>query len=174
MKLSSGPARVGALRAAGVDVGLGTDGEKENNNLDLLEEMKFAALFQKVSTLDPTTATPGTSWPWPRSTAPRASASETSTGSLEAGKRADVVTVGLGRLPTTPVLHGRDLNVAAHLVFSANGHDVRQCGSTAAGRDRPPHDLRGRVGARAAQAAAEELFAGADCPVQRVADRQPS
>ena len=36
-------------------VGLGSDGEKENNNLDLIEEMKFASLLQKVSTLDPTT-----------------------------------------------------------------------------------------------------------------------
>jgi 5-methylthioadenosine/S-adenosylhomocysteine deaminase len=58
MKLSSGPARIGALRDAGVVVGLGSDGEKENNNLDLLEEMKFASLLQKVSTLDPTTGDP--------------------------------------------------------------------------------------------------------------------
>ena len=35
-------------------MGLGSDGEKENNNLDLIEEMKFASLLQKVSTLDPT------------------------------------------------------------------------------------------------------------------------
>ncbi len=46
---------VGDLRRAGVHVGLGSDGEKENNNLDLIEEMKFASLLQKVSTLDPTT-----------------------------------------------------------------------------------------------------------------------
>ena len=44
--------------AAGVVVGLGTDGEKENNNLDLLEETKFAALLQKVTTLDPTGGDP--------------------------------------------------------------------------------------------------------------------
>src|SRR5712692_9980595 len=58
MKLASGAARIGALRAAGVRVGLGTDGEKENNTLDLLAEMKFAALLQKVSTLDPATGDP--------------------------------------------------------------------------------------------------------------------
>ena len=58
MKLSSGPARIGDIRAAGIDVGLGTDGEKENNNLDLLEEMKFASLLQKVTTLDPTIGDP--------------------------------------------------------------------------------------------------------------------
>ena len=63
MKLASGSARIGALRTAGVTVGLGSDGEKENNNLDLLEEMKFASLLQKVSTLDPTAGDPAG---WPR------------------------------------------------------------------------------------------------------------
>ena len=58
MKLASGPARIGDLRRAGVHVGLGSDGEKENNNLDLVEEMKFASLLQKVTTLDPTTGDP--------------------------------------------------------------------------------------------------------------------
>src|SRR5258707_372881 len=48
MKLASGPARIGDLRRAGVHVGLGSDGEKENNNLDLIEEMKVASLLQKV------------------------------------------------------------------------------------------------------------------------------
>ena len=58
MKLSSGAARIGDLRRAGVKVGIGSDGEKENNNLDLVEEMKFASLLQKVTTLDPTTGDP--------------------------------------------------------------------------------------------------------------------
>jgi 5-methylthioadenosine/S-adenosylhomocysteine deaminase len=48
------------------------------------------------------------------------------TGSLTPGKRADVVTVDLRQLHFTPVLHGSDFNVAAHLVFSANGSDVDQ------------------------------------------------
>ncbi len=47
------------------------------------------------------------------------------TGSLVPGKRADLITVALDGLHTTPVLHGRDFNVAAHLVFSASGRDVR-------------------------------------------------
>ena len=46
------------------------------------------------------------------------------TGSLEPGKRADVVTVELRALHMTPVMHGDDFNVAAHLVFSATGRDV--------------------------------------------------
>ena len=47
------------------------------------------------------------------------------TGSLEVGKDADVVTVDLRGLHFVPVLHGADFNVAAHLVFTASGHDVR-------------------------------------------------
>jgi 5-methylthioadenosine/S-adenosylhomocysteine deaminase len=66
MKLASGAAPIGRYREQGLTVGLGTDGEKENNNLDLLEEMKFAALLQKLTTLDPTAGTRGTSWRWRR------------------------------------------------------------------------------------------------------------
>jgi 5-methylthioadenosine/S-adenosylhomocysteine deaminase len=125
MKLSSGPARVGQMRAAGIPVGIGTDGEKENNNLDLLEEMKFASLLQKVSTMDPTTGDPWEILDMATREGARALGLEEITGSLEPGKRADVVTVDLRSLHTTPVLRGDDFNVAAHLVFSACGHDVR-------------------------------------------------
>lgn len=125
MKLSSGPARLGAMRARGVTLGLGTDGEKENNTLDVIEEMKFASLLEKVSTLDPTTGDP-----WDVLTMATIGGARTlglggTTGSLEPGKRADVVTVDLRGLHTTPLLRGRDFNAAAHLVFSATGRDVR-------------------------------------------------
>jgi 5-methylthioadenosine/S-adenosylhomocysteine deaminase len=83
------------------------------------------------------------------------------TGSLAPGKRADIVAVDLGGLHTTPVLHGRDFNVAAHLVFSASGRDVRHVwvdGRHLVADGRP---LTFDVGAvrGEAQAAAEELFA---------------
>ncbi|HEX3425047.1 MAG TPA: amidohydrolase [Acidimicrobiales bacterium] len=125
MKLSSGPARIGALRSAGVTVGLGSDGEKENNNLDLFEEMKFASLLQKVSTLDPTTGDPWDILAMATIDGACTLGLDEITGSLVPGKRADVVTVDLRGLHTTPVLHGSDFNVAAHLVFSASGRDVR-------------------------------------------------
>jgi 5-methylthioadenosine/S-adenosylhomocysteine deaminase len=125
MKLSSGAAPVGAMRAAGIAVGLGSDGEKENNNLDLFEEMKFASLLQKVTTLDPTTGDPWDVLAMATLDGARALGLDDVSGSLEAGKRADVVTVDLRQLHTTPVMHGEHFNVAAHLVFSAQGHDVR-------------------------------------------------
>ena len=161
MKLSSGPARIGALAAAGVTVGLGSDGEKENNNLDLLEEMKFASLLQKVSTLDPTTGDPWDVLAMATIDGARALGLGGETGSLEPGKRADIVAVSLTGLHTTPVLHGGDFNVAAHLVFSASGRDVRHVwvdGRCLVADGRPLTFDAETVRAEA-QAAAEELFA---------------
>jgi 5-methylthioadenosine/S-adenosylhomocysteine deaminase len=161
MKLSSGPARIGAMRDAGVVVGLGSDGEKENNNLDLLEEMKFASLLQKVSTLDPTTGDPWDILAMATIDGARALKLDTVTGSLEAGKRADIVVIDLSGLHTTPVLHGADFNVAAHLVFSSSGRDVRDVwvdGRRLVAAGKPVTFDIGAV-RESAQGAAEELFA---------------
>ncbi|MEO7555800.1 MAG: amidohydrolase [Acidimicrobiales bacterium] len=160
MKLSSGAAPVGALRAAGVTVGLGSDGEKENNNLDLVEEMKFASLLQKVTTLDPTAGDPWDVLAMATIDGARTLGLDEVTGSLEPGKRADIITVDLSGLHTTPVLHGGDFNVAAHLVFSASGRDVRDVWVdgrrlVAAG---VPTTFDVAAVRATAQAAAEELF----------------
>ena len=83
------------------------------------------------------------------------------TGSLQVGKRADVITVDLRALHTTPLLHGADSNVVAHLVFSAFGHDVDQVwvdGRLLVDAGRLLHVDVAAVRMRA-QAAAEELFA---------------
>jgi 5-methylthioadenosine/S-adenosylhomocysteine deaminase len=161
MKLSSGPARIGDMRAAGVTVGLGSDGEKENNNLDLLEEMKFASLLQKVTTLDPTTGDPWDVLPMATIEGARTLGLDQITGSLEPGKRADLVVVDLSGLHTTPVLRGANFNVAAHLVFSSCGHDVRDVwvDGVALVRDRRPLTFDIETVRAEAQAAAEELFA---------------
>jgi 5-methylthioadenosine/S-adenosylhomocysteine deaminase len=124
MKLSSGPARIGDFLRAGLDVGLGSDGEKENNNVDIMQEMKFASLLQKVTTLDPTVGDPWEILEMATIGGARALALDSVTGSLEPGKRADIVTVDLRRPHMTPLLHGSDFNVPAHLVFSASGADV--------------------------------------------------
>ncbi len=161
MKLASGAARISAFRQAGVTVSLGTDGEKENNNLDLFEEMKFGSLLEKLSSLD---ATAGDPWDVLRMATidgARALGLDDLCGSIEPGKRADIITVDLRGLHTTPILHGRDFNVAAHLVFSASGSDVADVWV-----DGRRLVEQGRVLSvdtecirRRAQLAAEELFA---------------
>jgi 5-methylthioadenosine/S-adenosylhomocysteine deaminase len=161
MKLSSGPARIATMRDAGVVVGLGSDGEKENNNLDLIEEMKFASLLQKLTTSDPTTGDPWDVLAMATIDGARALGLDSTTGSLEAGKRADVVTIALDGLHTTPLLRGADANVSAHLVFSASGRDVRNVWVD--GRrlvaDGAPLTFDVATVRAEAQAAAEDLFA---------------
>jgi 5-methylthioadenosine/S-adenosylhomocysteine deaminase len=161
MKLSSGAARIGHYRSRGVVCALGTDGEKENNNLDMLEEMKFASLLQKVSTLDPTTGDPWDVLDMATRSGARALGLADVTGSLEVGKEADVVTVDLRGVHFVPVLHGADFNVAAHLVFTASSHDVRDV--WVSGRrvvaDGTVTTVDAAAVAAQAQAAAEDLFA---------------
>ncbi|MFE4257038.1 amidohydrolase family protein [Streptomyces sp. NPDC056910] len=101
MKLSSGPARV-ITRRKGITVGLGSDCEKENNNLDLLEEMKFASLLQMVSTLDPTTGDPWDILTMATLEGARALGLDVVTGSLEVGKQADIVTCCEDLAPAFP------------------------------------------------------------------------
>lgn len=161
MKLASGPARVGFYRHRGLTVALGTDGEKENNNLDMLEEMKFASLLAKVSTLDPTVGDPWDILDMATRAGAEALGLDDVTGTLEVGKEADIVMVDLRGLHFVPVLHGRDFNVPAHLVFSASGGDVSDVWvrgrHLVAGGEVRSVDVA-EVVARA-QDAAEELFA---------------
>jgi len=160
MKLSSGAAAVGLYRQRGVVCALGTDGEKENNNLDMLEEMKFASLLQKLSTQDPTTGDPWDILAMATRDGARALGLDDVTGSLEEGKDADVVTVDLRGVRFVPVLRGADFNVAAHLVFTASAHDVADVwvqGRRLVQRGVVVSVDDTAVAARA-QAAAEELF----------------
>ncbi len=161
MKLSSGAARISFYRDQGMTVGLGTDGEKENNNLDMFEEMKFASLLQKVSTLDPTIGDPWDILDMATRVGAACLGLDDITGTLEKGKDADILMVDLSALHFVPVLHGEDFNVPAHLVFTASSHDVSdvwvQGRHLVEGGEVKSIDV-GEV-ARQSQAAAEELFA---------------
>ncbi|MEM9033184.1 MAG: amidohydrolase [Actinomycetota bacterium] len=161
MKLASGPARVGHYRAAGLTVGLGSDGEKENNDLDLFNEMKFASLLQKVSTLDPTVGDPWDVLEMATLHGAKALGLDDVTGSIEQGKDADLVLVSLRGLHFVPVLRGEDFNVPAHLVFTASGNDVTDVWvrGTHLVADGEVISVDVAKVAADAQAAAEELFA---------------
>jgi 5-methylthioadenosine/S-adenosylhomocysteine deaminase len=161
MKLASGPARIGDMRRLGIRVGLGSDGEKENNNLDLVEEMKFASLLQKVSSLDPTAGDPWEILDLATLGGARATGLGEVSGSLEPGKAADVIAVDLRQLHLTPLMHGPYLNVAAHLVFSASGHDVTDVwvDGHRLVADRVVVSVDAEAVRRRGQEAAEELFA---------------
>lgn len=124
MKLASGVAPVEKLLAAGVAVGLGTDGEKENNNLDMFEEMKFASLLTKVSSMN---AAALDSWAVCRMATmggARTLGLEHSIGSLEVGKAADLIAVRTNTPRMTPLLSGKYLNLHHNLVHAVQGGDV--------------------------------------------------
>ena len=124
MKLASGYAPVGKLRAAGVAVGIGTDGEKENNNLDMFEEMKFASLLSKFATLD---AAALDAWDVMRMATiegARAIGKGHEIGSIETGKRADIIAVRTNTPRTTPLFGGKDGNLHHNLVHAVRGGDV--------------------------------------------------
>ncbi len=120
MKLASGIAPLTELLAAGVVVGLGTDGVASNNRLDLFREMDLVAKLHKVRHFDPaalparqvlTMATLGTA---------RALGLASRIGSLEPGKGADLIILDLQQPHLTPCY-----DVAALLVYAAQGADVR-------------------------------------------------
>jgi 5-methylthioadenosine/S-adenosylhomocysteine deaminase len=125
MKLASGIARVGEMLAAGVPVGIGTDGEKENNNFDMFEEMKVASLLGKLKDLD---AAAMDSWEVLRMatiTGARAIGLDHEIGSIEPGKRADIIAVRTDTPRMTPVFgDGPYFNLHHNLVHAVRGGDV--------------------------------------------------
>jgi 5-methylthioadenosine/S-adenosylhomocysteine deaminase len=125
MKLASGIAPVEKLIAAGIAVGLGTDGEKENNNLDLFEEMKVASLLAKLNNLDASALDAWTVIRMATIEGARALGLDKEIGSLEAGKRADMIAVRCDTPRMTPLIGaGKLANLHHNLVHGVRGSDV--------------------------------------------------
>lgn len=118
MKLASGTAPIYKMLERGVNVSLGTDGCASNNNLDLFEEMKAAALLHKLSTRNPT-ALPARQI-LEMATVNGSKALGTQTGMLKAGMKADLIIVDMNKPHLIP-----RFDVPSHLVYSAGGSDVR-------------------------------------------------
>jgi 5-methylthioadenosine/S-adenosylhomocysteine deaminase len=119
MKLASGIAPVPQMLSQGVTVGLGTDGCASNNNLDLFSEMDTAAKLHKVSTLDPTVMDALSVLKMATINGARVLGLEDVTGSLEVGKKADVIVIDTHKPHLTPMY-----NAVSHLVYAARGNDV--------------------------------------------------
>ena len=124
MKLASGAARVEDLLASGVAVGLGTDGEKENNNLDMFEEMKTSSLLAKLSKLDASALDAWTVCRMATITGARAIGLDSEIGSIEVGKQANLIAVRTDTPRMTPLITGSDGNLHHNLVHAVQGGDV--------------------------------------------------
>ena len=124
MKLASGAARVEDMLAAGIAVGLGTDGEKENNNLDMFEEMKTSSLLAKLSKLDASALDAWTVCRMATITGARALGLDSEIGSIEVGKQADLIAIRTDTPRMTPLIGGTDGNLHHNLVHAVQGGDV--------------------------------------------------
>jgi len=120
MKLASGTAPVEALRKAGVTVGLGTDGAASNNDLDMFEAMRQAAFLHKLVSGDPRAIPAPVALEMATIEGARVLGLEKTLGSLEPGKRADLLVVSMASARQTPMF-----DPVSHLVYVTRGDDVR-------------------------------------------------
>jgi 5-methylthioadenosine/S-adenosylhomocysteine deaminase len=120
MKLASGAAPVTKYLAAGVKLGLGTDGAASNNDLDMFEAMRQASFLAKHATHDPTAVTAQDALDMATIGGARVIGMEKVLGALEKGKRADLITVSMNSARQTPLY-----NVVSHLVYVTRGTDVQ-------------------------------------------------
>jgi 5-methylthioadenosine/S-adenosylhomocysteine deaminase len=119
MKLASGVAPIPRLLDEGICVGLGTDGCASNNNLDLFLEMDTVAKLHKAKTLDPTVMDAQTVLKMATLKGAQVLGLESIIGSLETGKKADLIIVDTARPHLTPMY-----NPVSHMVYAARGSDV--------------------------------------------------
>jgi 5-methylthioadenosine/S-adenosylhomocysteine deaminase len=107
------------LLRQGATVGLGTDGCASNNNLDLFAEMDMAAKLNKVEAMDPTVLDALTVLRMTTSMGAKVLGLAQTVGSLEVGKKADIIVVDTNKPHLTPMY-----NPYSHLVYAARGSDV--------------------------------------------------
>ncbi|MFY9530286.1 MAG: amidohydrolase [Candidatus Acidiferrales bacterium] len=120
MKTASGVMPVVDMLAGGVRLGLATDGAASNNNLDLFEEMDLAAKLQKVARMDPRVLPAEQVVEMATIGGARALHLEKQIGSLEAGKKADLIVVDGGAAHAAPMY-----NVYSQLVYALKASDVK-------------------------------------------------
>lgn len=124
LKLGSGVAPVAKMLELGVNVGIGTDGAASNNDLDMFEEMRLAAFLAKGISGDPTAIPARRALAMATRLGARAMYLGDITGSLEAGKRADLIVVDLDRTHTTPRFERDVTAIYSQLVYAAKSTDV--------------------------------------------------
>ncbi len=120
MKLASGTAPVRRLLAANAVIGLGTDGAASNNNLDILEEARLAALIHKLDAGDPTVVTAQQALQMATRGGAKALGIDDRVGRIEPGMKADVILLDFHQAHLFP-RH----DIISHLVYAARAGDVR-------------------------------------------------
>ncbi|MEN9563247.1 MAG: hypothetical protein RIR73_1491 [Chloroflexota bacterium] len=124
LKLASGFAPVQKMLADGLNVGIGTDGPASNNDLDMFEEVRLASFVAKAASNDPTVLPAATALTMATRLGAQALHLGHITGSLEVGKRADMILVDTNPLHNTPRFKRDPQNAYAQLVYASKSTDV--------------------------------------------------
>ena len=124
LKLASGFAPVQKMLENGLNVGIGTDGPASNNDLDMFEEVRLASFVAKATSNDPTVVPAATALLMATRMGAQALHIGHLTGSLEAGKRADLILVDTSPLHNSPRFRRDPNNAYAQLVFASKSTDV--------------------------------------------------
>ena len=119
LKLASGFCPVARLQAAGVNLGIGTDGAASNNDLDMFGELRTAALLAKAVASDPTALDAASALRAATLGSARAMGLEAQVGSIEVGKQADLACIDLDPIETQPLY-----NVLSQLAYATGRHQV--------------------------------------------------
>jgi 5-methylthioadenosine/S-adenosylhomocysteine deaminase len=155
MKLAAGISPVSAMVDMGLCVSLGTDGAASNNNLDLFQEMKTSALLQKVNTMDPTVLPAEKVIKMATIDGATALGLQNQIGTIEVGKKADLVLVNMKAPHLTPHRHP-----ISHLAYASEGSDVNTviCNGQILMQDREVLVLNEAEVMEIAERAAEDLL----------------
>jgi len=124
LKLASGFAPVQKMLENGLNVGIGTDGPASNNDLDMFEEVRLASFVAKASSNDPTVVPAATALLMATRMGAQALHIGDLTGSLEVGKRADIILVDTSPVHNSPRFRRDPQNAYAQLVFASKSTDV--------------------------------------------------
>ena len=124
VKSSAGIARVAEMIALGINVGLGVDAAVCNNTLDMFWEMRVASLIQGMSQMRPGRLPPETALEMATIDNAKALGIENEVGSIEVGKKADLILVELKQPHLTPLVERPKFNLLSHLVYAVSGRDV--------------------------------------------------
>ncbi len=119
LKLASGFAPIHAMQTAGVNVGIGTDGAASNNKLDLLGDLRMAALLAKAVSSNPTALNAGNALEMATLAGAKALSMDQRIGSLVAGKLADVIAIDLSAIETLPLF-----DPVSQIVYAAGREQV--------------------------------------------------